>query len=397
MNSKEIEFIQCRLDDIAEIHNYKRRPLNSRERELMQGQYPYYGASGIFDYLNDYIFDGEYVLISEDGENLKSRKTPIAFKADGKFWVNNHAHILKGKENLVNDFIVYYFANLDINPFVTGAVQPKLNKENLLSIPIFMPKEPEIRNQLTCILKTIDQKIKNNIVTNLTLDDIAQTLFKEWFTNFNYPTTNELQNNSEVGEMPQGWRIGKLEDIAKQIKDSINPSSYPEKEFHHYSLPAFDADELPSVDLGGSILSNKTTVKKYSVLFSKLNPRIPRIWSICNIEEEKSICSTEFIGFIPKQDFCFSYLNYFLKQPELITKLTGIATGTSNSHQRIKPSDLLELSVLVPDDDTVRRFDKIVRPILEIRFHKILENQQLKKTRDALLPKLMSGEIKLNG
>lgn len=396
MSSNGIEFIECRLDDIAEIYNYKRRPLNSRERENMQGQYPYYGASGIFDYLNDYIFDGEFVLISEDGENLKSRKTPIAFKVDGKFWVNNHAHIVKGKEELINEFIVYYFANLDLNPFVTGAVQPKLNKENLLSIPILMPKKPEIRNQFISTLKSLDDKIENNLATNLTLEEIARTLFKEWFVHFNYPGADGKMKDSELGEIPEGWDVGTLRDLAEQIKSSVNPSQFPDKEFNHYSLPAFDINELPSIDLGSSILSNKTTVKKYSVLFSKLNPRIPRIWSIGDIDERNSICSTEFIGFTPKQGFSYSYINYFLKQPELVTKLTGIAMGTSNSHQRIKPSDLLELQVLIPDEEVVKQYEKIVRPLLETRFHKIQENESLKTTRDSLLPKLMSGEIEIN-
>jgi type I restriction enzyme S subunit len=184
--------------------------------------------------------------------------------------------------------------------------------------------------------------------------------------------------------------------LADQIKSSVNPSQFPDKEFNHYSLPAFDTNELPNVDLGSSILSNKTGVRKYSVLFSKLNPRIPRIWSIGDIDESNSICSTEFIGFTPKQDFFYSYINYFLKQPELVTKLTGIAMGTSNSHQRIKPADLLELEVIIPDEEVVKQFEKIIRPLLETRFHKIQENESLKITRDSLLPKLMSGEIEIN-
>ena len=86
------EWREYRLKDFVTIHNETRVPLSKIERTKRQGKYPYYGASGIIDYLNDFIFDGEYVLISEDGENLKSRQTPIAFKAIGKFWVNNHAH-----------------------------------------------------------------------------------------------------------------------------------------------------------------------------------------------------------------------------------------------------------------------------------------------------------------
>ena len=134
------EWKEYKLSDIATIHNKKRIPLNSRQRLEIQGKYPYYGASGIVDYVNDYLFDGQYVLISEDGENLRSRQTTIAFIAEGKFWVNNHAHILQGNDYLVNEFIFYYFQQLNINPFITGAVQPKLNLQNLLSIPIFMPE-----------------------------------------------------------------------------------------------------------------------------------------------------------------------------------------------------------------------------------------------------------------
>jgi len=93
---------EFKIEDFAEIQNQKRIPLSSMERSKRQGVFPYYGASGIVDYINDYIFDGEYVLVSEDGENLRTRKTPIAFKAIGQFWVNNHAHILKCKKGYLS-------------------------------------------------------------------------------------------------------------------------------------------------------------------------------------------------------------------------------------------------------------------------------------------------------
>ena len=85
------------LNDLAEIHDQRRVPLSAMERDKRKGIYPYYGASGVVDYIDGYLFDGEFVLISEDGENLRSRQTPIAFKANGKFWVNNHAHVIRGK------------------------------------------------------------------------------------------------------------------------------------------------------------------------------------------------------------------------------------------------------------------------------------------------------------
>ena len=147
------------LEDLAEILNHKRVPLSAMERSKKRGAFPYYGASGIIDYVDDYIFDGDHVLISEDGENLKSRQTPIAFIAKGKFWVNNHAHIIKGKKKYLNNLIVYYFQNLDLNPYLTGAVQPKLNKATLTSIPIYLPKHEDEQKRIAETLSSLDDKI----------------------------------------------------------------------------------------------------------------------------------------------------------------------------------------------------------------------------------------------
>ncbi len=306
--------------------------------------------------------------------------------------------VLPIKEELNRDYIYWALKQPEVQKafdyYATHTVQSTLNLKELREIDIPFPTS-FIQNKIASILSSLDDKIENNLSTNKTLEEISQTLFKEWFVNFNYPNADGNLKHSEFGEIPESWEVGKFGDLAEQIKSSVKPSQFPDKEFNHYSLPAFDTNELPNVDLGGSILSNKTGVKKYSVLFSKLNPRIPRIWSIGDIDESNSICSTEFIGFTPKKDFFYSYINYFLKQPELVTKLTGIAMGTSNSHQRIKPADLLELGVIIPDEEVVKQYEKIVRPLLETRFHKIQENENLKIIRDSLLPKLMSGEIEV--
>lgn len=301
--------------------------------------------------------------------------------------------------NIANPFYIGYLLKSSkwkeyVSSIVGGSAQPGANAKQFADFDFILP-DLHKQSKIVELLSTIDNKIENNLATNQTLEEIARTLFKEWFVNFNYPNADGNLKHSEFGEIPESWKVGKFGDLADQIKSSVNPSQFPEKVFNHYSLPAFDTNELPNIDLGSSILSNKTGVKKYSVLFSKLNPRIPRIWSIGDIDESNSICSTEFIGFTPKQDFFYSYINYFLKQPELVTKLTGIAMGTSNSHQRIKPADLLELEVIIPDEEVVKQYEKIVRPLLETRFHKIQENKNLKITRDSLLPKLMSGEIEV--
>lgn len=402
MSSNGIEFIECRLDDIAEIHNYKRRPLNSRERENMQGQYPYYGASGIFDYLNDYIFDGEYVLISEDGENLKSRKTPIAFKVNGKFWVNNHAHIVKGKEELINEFIVYYFANLDLNPFVTGAVQPKLNKENLLSIPIFMPKKPEIRNQFVSVLKSIDDKIENNLSTNQTLEEIARTLFKEWFVNFNYPDADGNLKHSEFGEIPESWSINGIGEIcyvqngyAFKSKDFQEQGEVGIIKIKNINGNVVDIQNTDFVDASVvSSLDTKFKIESGSLLIAMTGAEVGKIGLVPLTE--KNLWLNQRVGMFQEKIAYGNLFMYLLLSTD--TYQTAIQNSALGSAQpNISASAIESIRAIIPTAELIEAFGKTVKPMFEKILDNLAENETLKTTRDSLLPKLMSGEIEVNG
>lgn len=122
------------LGDLAKNLDSMRKPVTSGLREV--GNIPYYGASGIVDYVKDYIFDGDFLLVSEDGANLIARNTPIAFSISGKSWVNNHAHILKFNTYSGRRFVEYYLNSIDLTPYISGAAQPKLNQKNLNSIKI---------------------------------------------------------------------------------------------------------------------------------------------------------------------------------------------------------------------------------------------------------------------
>lgn len=115
----------------------KRVPIEKGQRKA--GPYPYYGASGIVDYVDDFIFDGNYLLVSEDGANLVARSTPIAFSVAGKVRVNNHAHVLEFDDPPTQKFIEYHINSIDIEDFVTGAAQPKLSQANMNRIPIPLP------------------------------------------------------------------------------------------------------------------------------------------------------------------------------------------------------------------------------------------------------------------
>ena len=123
--------------ELSESLDGRRIPVKSGDRKA--GVYPYYGASGVVDYVDSYIFDEEILLVSEDGANLTARTTPIAFSVSGKCWVNNHAHVVKFQEKATQKFVEYYIELTDISPYITGTAQPKLNKEKLNRIPIPLP------------------------------------------------------------------------------------------------------------------------------------------------------------------------------------------------------------------------------------------------------------------
>jgi restriction endonuclease S subunit len=145
------------LGEICENLDSKRLPITIRDRK--EGKYPYFGASGIVDYVEDYIFDEDLLLISEDGANLLARSTPIAFSVSGKIWVNNHAHILRFSEMTNQKFVEIYINSISIVNYVTGAAQPKLTQQSLNSIQIPLPPL-ETQKQIVAEIEVYQKSIK---------------------------------------------------------------------------------------------------------------------------------------------------------------------------------------------------------------------------------------------
>jgi type I restriction enzyme, S subunit len=131
----------CELSEAVDFLDGQRRPIKSNERS--SGEFPYYGASGIIDYVDDYIFNDNLILLGEDGENILSRNLPLAFQVSGQIWVNNHAHVLKPKDTFDITFLTDYLESLDYSLLNSGTAQPKLNKQSCLKIKILKPSKPE--------------------------------------------------------------------------------------------------------------------------------------------------------------------------------------------------------------------------------------------------------------
>ncbi|MGN0724049.1 MAG: restriction endonuclease subunit S [Treponema sp.] len=149
-----------KLGECVEILDSQRKPIESKERANRKGEYPYYGASGIIDYIDDYLFEGESILLGEDGANIINRNSRLAFIATGKYWVNNHAHIMKANADNLNYFICEYLESLDYSKICAGSAQPKLTQDVIRNLTIKAPCKAEQQKIADC-LSSMDSLIQN--------------------------------------------------------------------------------------------------------------------------------------------------------------------------------------------------------------------------------------------
>ena len=169
------------LDDVIDIYDAKRVPLSSEQRKNRQGTYPYCGATGIVDYIDDFLFDGEYVLLAEDGGKFEQYSSS-AYLMTGKFWVNNHAHVICGKSQILNNHFLLYFLNkINLLDFIVGSTRQKLNQSALKKIKISIPPFEE-QQKISNIFKNVDEKInlENNYIEKM--KEIKKGLMQQLLT-----------------------------------------------------------------------------------------------------------------------------------------------------------------------------------------------------------------------
>ena len=163
------------VSEIIELHDSKRIPLSSRERANLAKIYPYYGATSVMDYVDRYLFDGIYLLLGEDGTVVDSKGFPILQYVEGKFWVNNHAHIITGKNGFTVETLYLMFSLTNVQSIVTGAVQPKISQANLNKVPVVIPSEAEL-SDFDSIVQPIFAQIRNLRAENDRLSATRDTL-----------------------------------------------------------------------------------------------------------------------------------------------------------------------------------------------------------------------------
>ena len=290
-------------------------------------------------------------------------------------------------DKVLPEFLVYFFhSRLGQHKLLSNASQvgvPSLARptSTFQKLTISIPPVAK-QKEIVKILSSLDDKIELNNAINRNLEEQAQTLFKNWFVDF----------EPFGGEMPKDWKLGKLGDVAEIKKKAFHPEKNPGLVVEHYSLPALDEKHYPVFEVADGIKSNKFVVSKESVLISKLNPDTKRIWRPYCISENP-ICSTEFVVFESINGSHRDFLYSIIDSKQFYDFMGSLVTGCTNSHQRVSPETLLTFPVAISPKTILKSFCDKITPIYEMIEKNVLENQCLANLRDSMLPKLMSGEL----
>lgn len=386
-----MEVDKKKLGDLLLNYDYLRKPLSSLERQSFQGKYPYYGAQGIIDYVKEYRCDGEYLLIAEDGENLSSRNEPIAQIAKGKFWVNNHAHVVKANNNADLRYICYALNHSDITGYVTGSAQPKLSQTNLNKITLNVPPLPTQR-RIASILSAYDNLIENNNKRIRLLEQMAENLYKEWFVRFRFPGHEKVEMENGL---PKGWKRTKLTNEYKTSSGGT-PSRTNTEYYENGNIPWIKTGELQDCILTDTEEYITENAVKHSS--AKLFPQGTLLMAMYGVNIGKlaisnidATCNQACCVFIPKRIESKYYLFYHLKS--IRDYLLSISFGAAQ--QNLSQELIKSLKIIIPNDNTIIAFEHKAEGFYQQIRNLKHQNENLTRQRDLLLPRLMSGKLEV--
>jgi type I restriction enzyme, S subunit len=327
------------------------------------------------------------------------------------FWPLNTTLWVKDFHGNDQLFSSYLLRTIDFMSCSDKSSVPGVNRNDLHRIPVLLPPIAEQR-AIAGVLGALDDKVEQNRQTARALERLARALFRAWFVDFEpvkakaagatafpsmpQPTFDALPTllvDSAIGPVPEGWEAGAIHRLATLSKTQVRPHERPEEVVDHFSIPAFDATMRPVVETCSAIKSSKFRVIAGSVLLSKLNPRIPRVWLPPFPRGRTQIASTEFLVFVPARNLDRHYLYCQFQESVFREDLAQGASGTSNSHQRVRPEDVLNRPVIVPPAPTREAFARITDPLFALVTANHDEAAMLVEMRDYLLPKLLSGDV----
>lgn len=348
------------LGDVLDIRNGKSRPDDGT-------RYPVYGGNGILGYADEYNIDEKIIIVGRVGAYCGS----IFFEKE-KFWLSDNALGVLAKEKSNINFLYYLLKKINLNKQAIGGAQPLLTQGVINQIEALIPEREEEQRAIAAVLSSLDDKIELLREQNKTLEATAQAIFKEWFVNFNFPGSTGKMIDSELGKIPEGWKVKKFGDIFK-----IEYGRSDKK---------FDEDgESPVYGAGGIVgYSNSNDYQGYQIIIGCRGTcgNITLAYEDSKITHNSLVVSNEW--FNP-----FSYL--FLQTIDIKRAITG------STQPQITIGDLANIGIYVPEDIIIKLFSENIKSIFEKIKNNSSQIQTISTLRDTLLPKLMKGEIRVEG
>ena len=404
------------LGKLVRNFDSRRVPLSSRERAARTGSYPYYGATGVMDYVNDYLFEGLHVLVAEDGSVETPGGKPFVQLVDGQFWVNNHAHVLQGSSDEETRYLYYALSTVPVRPYMSGSVQAKLSQSNLNQIPVPYPSEESQRRAIAHVLGTLDDRIELNRRMNETLEAMARALFKSWFVDFD-PVRTKMEGHwrrgeslpglpaehydlfpdrlvsSELGDIPEGWEVkalGAFGNIVTGKTPSTKRTEYYGEDVPFLRIPdmhgkmyALKTELMLSIQ--GAESQSRKTLPPGSVSVSCIATP-----GLVVLNHRDTHTNQQINSIIPHDQSVSRYLYWTCSQLS-----SDIATGGlgGSVFGNMNKSTFSALLAIHPEWTVILAFDTLVAPIHTAILANEKQAQALAAQRDALLPRLVSGEV----
>jgi type I restriction enzyme S subunit len=404
-------FEKVDLGTVCKFFNNSRKPVTRSNR--VAGEYRYFGAAGIQDYVSEYLFDGDFILVGEDGTVITEDDRPVVQQVSGKFWVNNHAHVIQPNEMEDYDYLYFAISSTKVRDLVTGAVQPKLSMTNLKQLQIHWAEESVARRAIGSVLGNLNSKIAANNALSKTLEDIAQTIFKSWFIDFD-PVKAKMAGEkpagmdaataalfpdsmveSELGLIPKGWNILEISELGKVVTGKT-PST---------SVAEYWGEDIPFVtipDMHGTIV-NISTKRRLTIAGaeSQKNQKLPRgaVMVSCIATPGLVVYATgpcqtnqQINSVIPTNLKTASWLYWHIRS---LTSSVLLHSGVGTIFANLNKGDFGRIKSVVPTETLQLFSSQVFEPFLSQIEILSQKNLTLAKIRDVLLPRLISGELQI--
>ena len=377
-------FETVKFSDITVNHDKKRIPLSTMERSKRQGSYRYYGAQGVIDYIDDYIFDGKYLLIAEDGENLKSKKQNIAQLAEGRFWVNNHAHIVQCNERCRLEYLCFMLNSMDLSGYITGSAQPKLSQANMNNISFEIPSV-EMQDLILSVILPIEMQIATNTAINENLEQQLHALYKNIScqSNWHYSAIGDIAKKVAMGPFGSNIKVATFVDSGVPIISGNHLRRFILEENEYNYITEEHADRLKNsiVYPKDIVFTHAGNIGQVAIIPEECT--YPRY--VLSQRQFYLRCNTELA--LPE------YVLLFFHSKEGQHELLSYANQTGVPSIAQPATNLKKIRLPLPPIEIQLKWFEIIAPLMSLYQKNELESKYLSSLRDTLLPKLMNGEI----